>query len=193
MKFILASASSRRLDLLNRIGFVPDTIVSPDIAEIPHKHELPRDFVRRMATSKAQAIEIQPNDVLLAADTIVALGRRILGKPQDRIEAEQNLRLLSGRRHRVITAVMVRNSHHAKIKIVESVIKVKRFSPEELKIFLNTNEWLGKAGGYGIQGHAERFIPWISGSYSGVMGLPLYETGILLESFGLKSRKLSAT
>ncbi len=190
MRLVLASASSRRLKLLNRIGYTPDRVVPAAIDEMPRKCEIPRSFALRMAIEKAHAVAIDNGEIVLGADTVVAVGRRIIGKPDDEAQAESFLKLLSGRRHRVFTAVAVRNHDQMKSRLVESTVRMKRLSQEELATYLQSREWLGKAGGYGIQGLAEQFIPWIGGSYSGIMGLPLHETRNLLISFGLKPKAL---
>ncbi len=176
MRLILASASPRRQELLASIGVIPDEIRPADIDETPAKGELPRPYARRMASEKADALEAGPNQVILAADTVVAVGRRILGKPSDRAEAGMFLDLLSGRRHRVITAIAVRTADGVNAREVETAVRMKRLSAEEKDQYLASDEWRGKAGGYGIQGMAAAFIPWISGSYSAVVGLPLAET-----------------
>lgn len=186
-RFILASASPRRLELLERLGFPPDMVKSPNINEVFRKGEIPRNFVLRMADEKAQSISLGDNDVLLAADTIVSLGRRIIGKPTSKSHAKDILEMLSGRRHRVISAIVVRSNHKARSKVVETVIKMKKLTAEEIAEYIASDEWQGKAGGYGIQGKAEQFIPWIRGSYSNVVGLPLYETRNLLVSHGLRA------
>lgn len=180
---ILASASPRRKDLLARIGVVADAIVPADIDETPHKDELPLAYVKRVAASKARAVGTQhPNDIVLAADTTVACGRRILGKPEDAEQARAFLRLLSGRRHHVMTAVAVYANGVLQQKCVDTVVKFRRLSAADIEAYVATGEWEGKAGAYGIQGAAETFIPWIRGSHSAVVGLPLNETQQLLRS-----------
>jgi septum formation protein len=185
VRFILGSGSPRRLELLAQIGLVPDAVLPPDIDETPHKGELPRPYCARMAREKAAAVQAGPDDVVLCADTTVALGRRILGKPEDAGEAAQFLTALGGRRHQVITAIAVRRG--AKLWCRESVsaVKMKRLSDVELNAYLAGGEWQGKAGGYAIQGAASAFIPWISGSFTGIVGLPLAETAALLSAAGL--------
>lgn len=185
MRLILGSGSPRRRELLGQLGFVPDRIVSPDIDETPHKAELPRAYCLRMAVEKANALEVAPGEVLLSADTTVALGRRILGKPEDEAQARAFLEHLSGRRHTVITAVAVRTADRIRTRENVTAVKMKRLSEPEIARYLATSDWHGKAGGYAIQGPAAAFIPWIQGSYSGVMGLPLAETAALLEAAGL--------
>ncbi|MFP4328799.1 MAG: Maf family protein [Paracoccaceae bacterium] len=184
MKLILGSASPRRRELLARLGVSPDAVVPPEIDETPGKAEQPRPYCARIARQKAQAVPAAADDLVLCADTTVALGRRILGKPADEAEAEAFLRLLSGRRHRVITAVALRRGDRIWTRDVVTAVKMKSLSEPEIRAYIATGDWRGKAGGYGIQGLAEAFIPWISGSFSGVMGLPLAETAGLLEGAG---------
>ncbi len=166
------------------IGIVPDAVLPPDIDETPLKGELPRPYCARIARAKVQAVEAGPDDIVLCADTTVALGRRILGKPADAAEAAEFLVKLGGRRHQVITAVAVRCGARVWTRESESAVKMKRLSDIELNAYLASGEWQGKAGGYGIQGLAGAFIPWISGSYTGIMGLPLAETAQLLSAAG---------
>lgn len=184
MQLILGSGSPRRRDLLAQLGVVPDAILPPEIDETPHKAELPRPYCARMAREKAMATEAGEDDIVLAADTTVAMGRRILGKPESPGEAAQFLHALSGRRHRVITAVAVRRGAHIWQREVLSAVKLKRLSDEEINAYLASGEWQGKAGGYGIQGLAGAFVPWISGSFTGIVGLPLTETAGLLQAAG---------
>lgn len=184
MAFILGSGSPRRLELLAQIGVVPDAILPPDIDEDPRKGELPRPYCVRLAYEKVMAVQAAADDIVLCADTTVALGRRILGKPADAGEAAAFLVKLGGRRHEVITAVAVRRGDKVWQKDSVSVVKFKRLSDVELNAYLASGEWQGKAGGYGIQGLAGAFIPWISGSYTGIMGLPIAETASLLATAG---------
>jgi septum formation protein len=184
MDLILGSGSPRRRELLAQIGVVADDIRPPDINEDPHKNELPRPYCRRIANEKALAVPAGPDDIVLCADTTVALGRRIMGKPRDAGEAAAFLRALSGRRHRVVTAVAVRRGERMWEKDVESIVKMKRLSDGELAAYLATGDWDGKAGGYAIQGPAGAFIPWISGSFTGIVGLPVAETAGLLQAAG---------
>ncbi len=186
MAFILGSGSPRRLELLGQIGVVPDDIRPPDIDEDPVKGELPRPYCARMAREKAKAVKAAADDVVLCADTTVALGRRILGKPQDADEAAQFLHLMSGRRHRVITAVAVRKGERLWERDVVSTVRMKSLSNAEVQGYLATDDWQGKAGGYAIQGPAGALIPWISGSFTGIVGLPLAETAGLLQAAGMK-------
>lgn len=182
--FILGSGSPRRKELLAQIGVVPDAIRSPDINEDPRKAELPRPYCARMAREKVAAVPAEPDDIVLCADTTVALGRRILGKPADAEEAEAFLHALSGRRHRVITAVAVRRGERLWERDVVSTVRMKQLSPPEIRAYVSSGDWQGKAGGYGIQGPAGAFIPWISGSFTGIVGLPLAETANLLRAAG---------
>ena len=186
MRLILGSGSPRRKELLAQLGIVPDQITSPDIDETPDKGELPRPYCARMAREKAEALDVDTGDVLLSADTTVALGRRIMGKPEDAGEAAAFLLALSGRRHRVISAVAVRTADQIWQRDVVTTVKMKSLSDEEINGYLATDDWHGKAGGYAIQGPAGAFIPWIQGSYSAVMGLPVAETAILLRAAGYR-------
>ncbi len=184
MAFVLGSGSPRRKDLLAQLGVTPDEIQSPDIDETPLKGELPRPYCERLAREKALAIKAGPDDIILSADTTVALGRRILGKPEDEAEAAEFLWAMSGRRHRVITAVAVRRGDKVWKKSVVTQVRMKSLSNVEMNAYLASGDWRGKAGGYGIQGPAGAFIPWISGSFTAVVGLPLAETAGLLEAAG---------
>jgi len=184
MQFILGSGSPRRLELLAQMGVTPDAIRAPDIDETPIKAELPRPYCARMAREKAAAVAAGPDDIVLCADTTVALGRRILGKPADAAEAERFLRLMSGRRHKVITAVAVKRGDRQWLRDVQSTVRMKSLSEPEIARYLASGDWQGKAGGYGIQGAAGAFIPWISGSFTGIVGLPLAETANLLIAAG---------
>ena len=158
----------------------------PDIDETPAAGELPRPYCARMAREKVQAVQADADDVVLCADTTVAVGRRILGKPADRDEAPSFLTLMSGRRHRVITAVAVRRGAHLWERDVVSVVRMKSLSQTELNAYLASGDWQGKAGAYAIQGPAGALIPWISGSFTGIVGLPLAETAGLLQAAGMK-------
>ena len=185
MRLILGSASPRRHDLLAQLGLTPDAITPPDIDETPRKGELPRPYCARLAREKAAAVPgAGPEDVVLCADTTVALGRRILGKPADAGEAAAFLTALGGRRHQVITAVAVRRGDRVWSRESVSAVKMKRLSDAELNSYLESGEWHGKAGGYAIQGRAGAFIPWITGSFTGIVGLPLAETAALLAAAG---------
>ena len=184
MTFILGSGSPRRKELLAQIGVVADDVRAPDIDETPLSAELPRPYCARMAREKAAAVLAEPDDIVLCADTTVAVGRRILGKPEHAEEAASFLRLMSGRRHKVITAVAVKRGDKMWERDVVSTVRMKRLSDAELNAYLATGDWQGKAGGYGIQGPAGALIPWISGSFTGIVGLPLAETANLLRAAG---------
>ncbi|MEL6127171.1 MAG: Maf family protein [Pseudomonadota bacterium] len=183
-RLILGSASPRRRDLLAQIGVIADAVRPADIDETPDPQELPRPYAERLAREKAQAIPSTAYEIVLSADTVVAAGRRILGKPTDEGEAAEFLLLLSGRRHRVITSVALRTSDGLRQRTVETAVKLKRLSGNELSAYLRSGEWRGKAGGYAIQGIGSAFVPWISGSYTNVVGLPLTETANLLKGAG---------
>jgi septum formation protein len=163
---------------------VPDEICPAEIDETPQKGELPRAYVERMARDKAEAIAAGPDDLILTADTEVSAGRRILGKPKGEAEAVQFLLLLSGRRHRVTTAICLRLAERVWLRRVETIVKFKRLSDAEVSAYIRSGEWRGKAGGYAIQGLAGAFIPEIHGSYTNVVGLPLAETAGLLQGAG---------
>lgn len=184
MRLVLGSGSPRRRELLAQLGVVPDEIRAPDIDETPKRGELPRDYCRRIAREKAEAMECREDEIVLCADTTVALGRRILGKPADAAEAAEFLLSLAGRRHRVITAVAVRRGTREWERDVETTVRMKRLSDVELNAYLASGDWEGKAGAYAIQGPAGAFIPWIQGSYTAVMGLPVAETAQLLVAAG---------
>ena len=185
MKLILGSGSPRRRELIGVLGLTPDDVRAPDIDETPLKGELPRAYCSRITRGKAEVLEAGPDEVILCADTTVALGRRIIGKPDDAAQAAQFLRMLSGRRHQVITAVAVKTTERVWLKDVVSQVRMKRLTEAEIAAYLATGDWVGKAGGYGIQGPAGAFIPWISGSYPAIMGLPLTETAHLLRAAGM--------
>lgn len=181
---ILASASPRRRELLARLGIEPARVVHADIDETSHKAELPRDYARRMAHEKTLAATDGASFVL-AGDTVVAAGRRILPKAEDEATARRCLELLSGRRHRVLSAVaLLAPDGTLRERLSETAVRFKRLSGDEIAAYIESGEWHGKAGGYAIQGHAEGLIEWISGSHSGVVGLPLYETRTLLKAAG---------
>ena len=184
LSLVLGSGSPRRLELLAQLGVVPSDIRAPDIDEDPRKAELPRDYVNRIAAEKAAAVPISAGEIVLCADTTVALGRRIMGKPADAGEAAAFLYALSGRRHKVITSVAVKRGRKVWQKDVQSTVAMKRLSDAEVNAYLASNDWQGKAGGYAIQGPAGAFIPWINGSYTGIVGLPLTETAGLLTAAG---------
>ena len=188
MALILGSGSPRRKDLLAQIGVVADDIRPPDIDETPHTGERPAPYCARMAREKAMAVPASAEDIVLSADTTVAVGRRILGKPADADQARAFLELLSGRRHRVITAVALRRGEKMWERAVSSAVRMKRLDRLEIDDYLHTGDWDGKAGGYSIQGPAGAFIPWIEGSYSAIVGLPVAETAALLQAAGYPLR-----
>lgn len=185
-RLILASASPRRRELLARLGIEPARIGGADIDETPLKGEIPRDYARRMAREKAQAAA-DADGFVLAGDTVVALGRRILPKAEDEATARRCLGLLSGRRHRVLSAIALLGPDGTlREQLSETVVIFKRLSNEEIDAYLASGEWHGKAGGYAIQGSAEGLISRIQGSHSGVVGLPLFETRALLKAAGFR-------
>lgn len=188
LRLVLASASPRRHALLAQIGFSAVETAAPDIDETPRKDESPRELAQRLAHAKAAAVAI-PGAYVLTADTVVACGRRILPKAETEAQARACLTLLSGRRHRVITAVVLRlpdgtPNGTTRERIVESVVGFARLTDQQIAAYLASNEWHGKAGGYAIQGIAAAFIRFLSGSYSNVVGLPLFETAQLLRGAG---------
>ncbi len=184
LKLILGSGSPRRLELLAQMGVTPFAVRPPDIDEDPRRAELPRDYVKRIASEKAAAVTCGSDEVVLCADTTVAIGRRIMGKPADVAEAATFLHALSGRRHKVITAVSVKRGERIWLRDVQTTVAFKRLSDVEINWYLGTGDWQGKAGAYGIQGPASLFCPWINGSFHAVMGLPLPETAALLGAAG---------
>ncbi len=182
-QLVLASASPRRRELIARLGIAPLRCTAADIDETPAKGELPRVYAARMAREKAAAADGEA--YILAGDTVVAVGRRILPKATDEATARACLELLSGRRHRVLSAVALRAPDGSlRERLSETQVRFKRLSAEEIAAYLAGGEWHGKAGGYAIQGAAEGLIAWIGGSHSGVVGLPLYETRALLKAAG---------
>lgn len=186
VRLILGSASPRRLELLAQIGVVPDEIRPADIDETPVRGEPVRDYVRRMAREKARATQLADGEVVLCADTTVSVGRRILGKPEDAVEAAAFLRLMSGRRHKVLTAICLRSATRELDRLSETTVRFRALSDAEIASYVDSGEWRGKAGGYGIQGGAAAFIPWLQGSFSSVVGLPLSETALLLGAMGVR-------
>ena len=181
---VLASASPRRLDLLRQVGIEPATIDPAHIDETPAPRELPRAYALRMAKAKLAAVaQRHPEAIVLAADSVVVCGRRILPKAETEDEARACLALLSGRRHRVLGGVAVGAAHGSvRARLVETVVRFKRLEPAEIDDYVRSEEWRGKAGGYAIQGRAACFVSFLSGSYSNVVGLPLYETVGLLRA-----------
>lgn len=188
MRLILASASPRRLELLAQIGVSADVVDPAHIDETPLKTELPRLYAARMAAEKAAAVSTRhPGALVLAGDTVVACGRRILPKAEDEATARQCLALLSGRRHHVYSAVtLIGADGIARHKLSDSIVTFKRLHESEIDAYIASGEWHGKAGGYAIQGQAAGLIRALSGSHSGVVGLPLYETRALLLAAGYK-------
>jgi len=186
---VLASASPRRLDLLRQIGLAPDAVRAPEVDETPLPKELPRDYAKRLARAKADAVAGRmPGDFVVAADTVVARGRRILPKAETADEARACLDLLSGAAHRVLTAVVaVAPDGRRAERLVETRVQFKRLSADDVHGYIESEEWQGKAGGYAVQGLAGRFVTAIHGSYSSVVGLPLYETASLLEGLGYRA------
>lgn len=188
-RLILGSASPRRLELLAQIGLHPDEVRPADIDETPARNETPRDYVGRMAREKAEALAPADDEAVLTADTTVSVGRRILGKPTDRDEAAQFMRLMSGRRHRVLTAVALRHAGRTRLRQVETLVRMRPIDSVALERYLDFGDWQGKAGAYAIQGAAAEFIPWIQGSFSAVVGLPLAETAAMLAAIGIHGGK----
>ena len=184
LRLVLASASPRRLDLLRQVGLEPTEVDPADIDETPRSRELPRAYALRMAGAKLEAVACRhPTALVLAADSVVACGRRILPKAETEQEARRCLDLLSGRRHRVLGAIAVRRTDGAvRTRLVETVVRFKRLDADEVESYVRCGEWRGKAGGYAIQGRAACFVAFLSGSYSNVVGLPLFETMALLKA-----------
>ena len=186
MNLVLASTSPRRLELLGRLGLVPDRIATPDIDEAPLKGELPRDYAVRIALAKAAAVERMDGEVILAGDTVIAAGRRILGKPADAADLIRMLRLLSGRRHHCLSVVVVIAADgKVRHRLSDTIVAFRPLDTAEILSYADSGEGMGKAGGYAIQGRAEAFVRFIHGSHSGVVGLPLMETRALLKAAGL--------
>ncbi|MBX9797379.1 nucleoside triphosphate pyrophosphatase [Sphingomonas sp.] len=187
MKLVLASASPRRRDLLARLGVTPYRIAAPDIDETPRRGEQPRTYVERMAREKALAVPRAGDELVLAGDTTVAAGRRILGKAESADEVRAMLALLSGRRHQCLTALcLVGPDGRPRLRLSASTIAFKQLSAAEIDAYVDSGEGLGKAGGYAIQGRAEALIRWMQGSYSGIVGLPLFEARALLTGAGYR-------
>jgi septum formation protein len=186
MRLVLASASPRRLELLAQLGIIPDEILPADLDEAPLKDEAPRLLAVRLAREKAAAVAaLRPEAFVLAADTVVAVGRRLLEKAGDEAEARRFLELLSGRAHRVLTGVAVAAPDgRISTRLSETRLQFKRLTGAEIEAYVAGGDWRGKAGGYGIQGRAGAFVRGLNGSYTGVVGLPLYETMNLLTGLG---------
>lgn len=183
-KLILASASPRRKDLLQQLGLIPSAIIPADIDETPQRDELPKAYAKRMAREKAEAIG--EDGLILSADTVVAVGRRILPKTEEPDEARACLDLMSGRAHRIYGGICLKAGDRTQVRLVETRVQFKRLSTEEREAYIATGEWRGKAGGYAIQGMASAFVLSIQGSYTNVVGLSLPETFALLNGAGLK-------
>lgn len=188
-KLILASASPRRLELLKQVGITPEDIIPADIDETPQKGEWPRDLAKRLATEKAQAIAAShPDAFILAADTVVGCGRRILDKSEDEAYARMCLETISGRRHHVFGGITLISPEEALIsRCIDTIVQFKRLSEKDIETYLKSGEWQGKAGGYAIQGLAASYVKFIRGSYSNVVGLSLYDTMKILDGAGFNS------
>jgi len=185
MRLVLASTSARRRDLLARLGVVPDRVAAPDIDESPLKGELPRAYALRLAEDKARAVPRDPGEIVIAGDTTIAVGRRILPPAETETVQRELLTLLSGRRHHALSAVCVIDGEgRARPRVADTTVTFKRLTTAEIDRYVACGEGLGKAGGYAIQGRAEAFVRAIAGTHSGVVGLPLYETRALLEAAG---------
>ena len=185
-RLVLASASPRRRDLLAQIGIVPDAVIPADIDETPWPGELPRHHALRLAREKAETVAAKElESVVLAADTVVGVGRRILPKTETLDEAERCLRLVSGRNHRVFTGVAVATGGNMRARVIETRIRFKRLDAPEIEAYLDSGEWDGKAGGYGIQGLAAAYVAGMVGSYTNVVGLPVFETRNMLMAAGI--------
>ena len=183
---VLASTSPRRRELLARIGLTPARIAAPEIDETPLKGELPRAYVARLAEAKALAVERAAGEVVLAGDTTVAVGRRILEKPADEADLRRMLALMSGRRHHVWSGVCVVGADgRPRVRVADTIVAFKALSAAEIDWYVESGEGMGKAGGYAIQGKAEVFVRFLSGSHSNVVGLPLFETRALLSAAGV--------
>ena len=184
---VLASASPRRLELLSRLGIAPAAVDPADIDETPAKGERPEPHVARLAAEKAAAVAARhPGKVVLAADTLVAVGLRILPKAEDEATARRCLALLSGRRHKVLTALTVIDATGtARHRISRSTVRVARLTPTDIDAYIASGEWQGKAGGYAIQGRFEAHVLWMEGSFSGIMGLPLADARAMLATAGI--------
>jgi septum formation protein len=187
-RLILASRSPRRLELLAQVGIVPAAVVPADVDESPRQGELPRTLALRLAEEKARAVSVSGGPaVVLAADTVVACGRRVIPAPETEGEARKGLALISGRRHRVFGGIAVLDPDgRLRARVVETQVAFKRLDAREIEDYMRLGEWRGRAGGYAIQGRAAAFVRWIRGSYSNVVGLPLFETVALLAPLGVR-------
>lgn len=185
-KLVLASTSPRRLELLGRLSLVPDRLAAPDIDETPLPREAARDYAQRLALGKARAVARNADEIVLAGDTTIAVGRRILGKPEDERDLRRMLALLSGRRHHCLSAVAVIDTAGTlRHRLSDTIVAFRPLDPAEIDAYVASGEGEGKAGGYAIQGRAEAFVRFLHGSHSGVVGLPLMETRALLRTAGL--------
>jgi septum formation protein len=183
---VLASSSPRRRDLLARLGVVPTRVAAPAIDETPRKAEPPRDYALRLAIEKAQAVDRGEGEIVLAGDTCIALGRRILPPADTEAVQRDLLAKLSGRRHHALSAVcVIDTTGKIRTRLADTIVALKPLSPSEIDAYIDCGEGLGKAGGYAIQGRAEAFVRFLSGSHSGVIGLPLFETRALLKTAGI--------
>lgn len=185
MRLVLASTSPRRLDLLKRIGAEPARVAAPDVDEDVRAGESPRAYVQRVAIDKAHAVERAADEIVLAGDTTIAVGKRILAKPTDEADLRRMLGLLSGRRHHCLSAVcLIGLDAKARTRLSDTIVTFKRLTDAEIDWYVASGEGMGKAGGYAIQGKAEAFVRVLAGSHSGVVGLPVFETRALLVSAG---------
>jgi len=193
-RLVLASGSPRRLELLRQIGIEPELVDPADVDETPLKSETPRALAGRLALAKARATASRHADtVVLGADTVVGCGRRILPKATSETEARACLKLLSGRRHRVHTGVAILSGNKERMRIVSTIVTFKKMTALEIDDYIQSGEWHGKAGGYAIQGKAAMYVRALSGSYSGVVGLPLFETAQLLNGVGFEISQSDGT
>ena len=184
-RLVLGSTSPRRLELLGQLGVVPARICAPDIDETPRRAEKPRDYALRMAQEKAQVIALAPGEVVLTGDTVVSAGRRILPRAATPGEVAECLFLLSGRRHHVMTAIATMDADgHLRTRLVDSIVAFAPLTDATISAYATSGDGIGKAGGYAIQGGAGAFVRWMSGSYSAIVGLPLFDTRALLITAG---------
>ena len=181
---ILGSSSAARAELLHSVGIIPDKIEIPDVDESLYLNETPQDYVKRIAKEKAVSIATPNASFLITADTIVTIGRRILPKTNDEIIAQEHLRALSGRRHRVFTAFCIKHHGLVSLNLVKTSLKMRLLSEKEIREYVSSKEWIGCAGGYSIQGRAKSFFPFISGCLSNVIGLPIPKLINVLNGLG---------
>ncbi len=185
---VLGSGSAARKELLSSVGLIPDKVEIPDVDESIKPSERPRDYARRVATLKADSISTEKHSFLITADTTVTVGRRFLLKTSDEMRAEEYLKLLSGRRHSVLTAFCVKHNDLIILKLVKTILKMRVLSQEDIRQYIDSREWVGCAGAYSIQGRAKCFFPFISGCYSNVVGLPLPSVIGVLSAMGFYSK-----